>query len=167
MTDKEQWLLDYTDLNWSQFGDLRLMATRLEHARMNGARRFAMKDMVDEQCELTAWGREVLQRGTAILEEGWAPVVNEDRIVGHNQAAQRIRAGYGVRYIYAVHVKLLDALWRRPGLCYKGLCGIYGSTVIDQVHLWGLAYGERKLGAPWDLKVAGVRMMEWARRGQK
>jgi hypothetical protein len=69
--------------------------------------------------------------------------------------------------VYAVHVRIMDALWCRPGLCYKRLCGEFGYEAVHEVQMRGAVYGERKLGAAWNLKLAGERMMDWARKGLK
>lgn len=162
--ETERLLNWYCDLTAAQYEDLlEISSGRL--TKMNGARRQALGEMLDEHLLLTWAGQQALNRAIGLVSGGWTPLVREKRIVNHARVAMLARARYdGGHWIRSVHVKVVDILWHLPGLTYKHLCQIYGYQTMHELLDRQVVTGRAVLGSAFRLAAEGEKLVYWGFR---
>lgn len=162
--EAEELLSMYCDLTWAQYEDLlNLSAGRLK--QMHSARRAAMMELVDEHLMVTWHGHQVLNRAIGLIEGTWKPLVRDGEIHDAMRMAIWARKEYdGGHWIRSVHLKLINALWRRPGQTYRYLTRVYGHAVVQEFFQRELATGKPMMGSAVRMSPLGEQLLYWCMR---
>lgn len=160
----EEMLEMYCDLTWAQYQDLlNLSAGRLN--KMHPARRVALGELVDEHLTVTWYGHQVLNRAISLVEGAIQPLVRDGEIHDAMRMAIWARKEYdGGHWIRSVHLKLINALWRRPGQTYRYLTRVYGHAVVQEFFQRELATGKPMMGSAVRMSPLGEQLLYWCMR---
>ncbi len=163
----QQMLERYCDLTWAQYQDLLdLSAGRI--SRIGGARRQALGELIDENLLVTWQGHQVLNRAIGLVEGTWTPLVRETEIQNPTRVSVLARNHYdGGHWIRSIHVKLMNALWRRPGQAYRSLARTYGYDVVCEILQRNWATGKPLTGSAIRPAPLGEQFVYWAFRAEK
>ncbi len=103
--------------------------------------------------ELTEDGLDLLGRVEAILSLEWHP---EPPIPGTPTRLRPRAEAVADRNLSATHLGALHLLARRPGCTWMFLSKTFGAQPLRELRERGLARGEERCGAPWNLSAEGL-----------
>jgi len=155
----------YCDLTWRQYQHLLDLASGNQPSHGAKAVQADMPELVSQHYVVTWHGQQVLNRAIGLIEKAWTPLVRESRIQNPTRTAIWAKKEYdGGHWIRSVHLKLVNALWVRPGQSYRYLTRIYGHTVIEEFLQRELATGKAMRGSALRLSPLGEKLAYWCFR---
>lgn len=159
-------LLDeYCDITWKQYQHLLDLAAG--HQPSQGVHRVqaTMPELLSEHFVVTWHGQQVLNRAIGLIEGTWSPLVRDGEIHDAMRMAILARREYdGGHWIHSVHLKLINALWRRPGQTYRYLTRVYGHAVVQEFFQRELATGKPMMGSAVRMSPLGEQLLYWCMR---
>lgn len=136
--EKRDLIWMYCGLNYAQYDDLTDAVQRVL-VTMNGARRMAMKELINKDLTATELGVKLYERGVGVLEYDTGEPDSFARIVDTAKAARMANKWSPEYFKYcSADFKLFRSLAQNPGLHWQFLTTVYGFRTLHNLQEAGL-----------------------------